>query len=124
MIWDGSLSKCEPKCDLVETINNGIVNCSDSNRLGSKCSFSCFGNYQLSSQEPSLEKQLSIRCEIDDIKAKWSSQVPTCLPICQELDEAISNGNITCSGFHEGDSCNIKCDRDYNLNGPSQLKCI
>ena len=128
MKWDGNQAECEPMCEDMVDIDNGIVNCSNSNFVGSQCQFSCLETYRLShDQLLSNERWLdfNILCDkIDSENARWSNTAPSCEPICPKIAGMTTNGNIICSGVNKGDTCLIECDESFNINGADKLECV
>ena len=128
MKWDGSPTECEPMCEALVDIDNGNVDCSNSNLIGSQCQYSCLETYRLSYDQllpNETRPNFDILCEkIDSENAKWSNKAPSCEPICSTIAGMTTNGKIICSGVNKGDSCLIECDESFNINGAAKLECL
>lgn len=121
--WSKLPPICLPvKCPEIEAIENGDVpRCTDSNKFGSKCSFTCKDKYVLSHSRPVV----CISDGDNDEFGKWNRLSPTCKKnTCDEYAWA-KNGKLTCSeGGKLGSVCNLECHDKFIIKESSKTKCI
>ncbi|XP_078494483.1 P-selectin-like [Ciona intestinalis] len=87
---------------------NGVVQCSDSNNVGSMCSFQCNPGYELDGTPFSG----CIYTDSTEDSGVWSSPAPTCPERGQCRDvQTLQNGNVTCT---DGNFVNSRCTYECN----------
>nr|CAB3266741.1 sushi, von Willebrand factor type A, EGF and pentraxin domain-containing protein 1-like [Phallusia mammillata] len=94
---------------------HGTLKCTNEDKFGSKCTFSCDKGY-------SLEGEKVLTC---NEKGNWDQTSPTCRRIsCPSLDN-LGNGQITCNdNFFYTSTCTFSCGVGYNLIGAKSAKCL
>lgn len=92
-------------------ITNGLVRCSDEDRYGSECGFSCDEGYELYGRR-------RIVCEdavASQQKGKWDSDIPRCVKIgCSVITTANMGMKMSCTDrFQIGSVCTFECKSGY-----------
>ncbi|XP_078495092.1 complement receptor type 1 [Ciona intestinalis] len=112
------LKTCQPS---YTTLENGEVDCTNSNAIHSQCTFSCGPDYELVGNPV-------LTCNDDsdgDPNGQWSSDAPSCRRIqCSPPQPPPANGAINCSrGNNIGSQCTYTCGPDFAVVGPSVTTC-
>ncbi|XP_041479221.1 sushi, von Willebrand factor type A, EGF and pentraxin domain-containing protein 1-like [Lytechinus variegatus] len=102
------------------TLHGSMIGCDDP-YIGSECSFSCDGGYD-------LEGASSLQCELssDGIPA-WNKDMPTCqIQTCRPLQvpEFASAPGCDDSFVTFGTTCTFSCEPGYTGKGASTLTCL
>nr|CAB3265951.1 E-selectin-like [Phallusia mammillata] len=119
LVWERTAPKCErAECDALEAPErqNGRRRCSDSNKVGSSCIYSCDEGYELMGN-------LQINCNLD---GKWSNESPTCIRVTCDIAATsnIANGETICeeSNFYAS-VCVFSCRIGFYLEGDETTTC-
>nr|QKY88668.1 putative C3b soluble receptor CR1_S2 [Botryllus schlosseri] len=119
--WSRQTPFCVAKCgDSPPTAPaKGSVSCTNSNELGSVCTYTCFQGHIMDGEETSV-------CVKNRRGALWSSEQPTCIPTCgNSLPEAPRHGRVNCTRRGRlGSVCSFNCDKGHTLVGKSRMECI
>nr|XP_002129893.1 P-selectin-like isoform X1 [Ciona intestinalis]XP_026692609.1 P-selectin-like isoform X2 [Ciona intestinalis] len=94
---------------------NGRVSCTNTNEVGSSCSFDCNTGYRLIGSPTSV-------CQDDQT---WDRSAPECRPlVCRPRLMAPSNGFMTCDkGNYIESECSFRCNVGYRLEGSETSVC-
>nr|XP_026692445.1 P-selectin isoform X1 [Ciona intestinalis] len=93
---------------------NGKVTCSDGNKIGSSCSFTCDAGHVMSGSKTS-------ECGQD---GTWSSPTPSCGPItCPRLSAGNKRIDDCSNGNHVGSVCRFTCEAGYEMIGSQSITC-
>ncbi|XP_078494528.1 E-selectin-like [Ciona intestinalis] len=106
-------------CPLQPHVQNGRVECTNSNRAGSECSFSCNSGFELTGHS-------TLVCNIEDATAVWNNAAPICTErLCVELN-TINNGQFSCSNSnHFNSTCSLECNADQGyFPSPSNTEFV
>ncbi|XP_076811264.1 P-selectin-like [Clavelina lepadiformis] len=95
---------------------NGRVVCTDLNRVGSVCNFTCDPGHKLLGR-PSTEC-----CP----RGQWNRKQPICVKAtCNPGFENPPNGRVQCTdGSYVGSHCTFECTYGFALIGPSYATCV
>nr|XP_039253479.1 sushi, von Willebrand factor type A, EGF and pentraxin domain-containing protein 1-like [Styela clava] len=117
-VWDNKLPRCKPKKCLPEynSLINGNVECTNRNRVGSTCTFTCKSGYR-------LEGQTKATCASSE---NWDNQPPRCIRItCPPPMIPPTFGRVDCSDSNNGGSvCRFTCENGYQLLGSPTSTCV
>uniref|UniRef100_H2Z6L8 Uncharacterized protein n=1 Tax=Ciona savignyi TaxID=51511 RepID=H2Z6L8_CIOSA len=120
MNWDAERPCCAPITCQPRPLQpeNGRVQCSDRNAVGSVCFYTCNAGYDRVG-EP------AVTCNDVSGSGQWSASPPTCqLQQCQPLSPP-ANGQINCTNGNElGSLCQFTCDPNYMLTGDPISECV
>nr|CAB3266734.1 sushi, von Willebrand factor type A, EGF and pentraxin domain-containing protein 1 [Phallusia mammillata] len=104
-------------------LENGETDCTESNRFGSVCSYSCDSGYEMAKQD--------INSSLCTETKTWSSSKPTCSKKkCPRNDPSLLKadmiGNVTCTdGNLYQSNCSVTCPQGYELiGGPNSVTCL
>lgn len=110
--------KCSPERSAPE---NGKVTCTNTNWLGSVCTFKCKKGYDL---DDTTEASISTTCSEDndltDDKGKWEPKVTAkCSPIICRPPLSLDHGKVNCDTKDHalGTECKFTCNKGYDLEG-------
>uniref|UniRef100_F6YEQ2 Uncharacterized protein n=1 Tax=Ciona intestinalis TaxID=7719 RepID=F6YEQ2_CIOIN len=115
------LPQCEPQ---QRAPDHGSVQCTNTNLIGSVCTFSCGSGYYLSGSINVLICG-KLRNSVCIYSVTWSSPAPTCEPItCIPSHTSPTNGQVTCSnGNLVGSECVFTCSPGYAVTGEPVSIC-
>lgn len=111
---------CERKkvCEKLFKPKNGDLQCTNNNKFGSRCRYSCDVGY-------SMHGLKYTRC---NQKGMWSS---TDLTICVvnkcdvKAQSLVNGGKMSCSGYAFGDTCTFSCPEGLKpAGGPNNITCL
>uniref|UniRef100_F7AJJ2 Uncharacterized protein n=1 Tax=Ciona intestinalis TaxID=7719 RepID=F7AJJ2_CIOIN len=107
------LPQCEPQ---QRAPDHGSVQCTNTNLIGSVCTFSCGSGYYLSG---------SINVLICGALGEWSAIPPTCQRItCPPAFNNPTNGVVGCTdGINDGSVCSFGCAPGFSLIGAASSTC-
>uniref|UniRef100_H2Z8I6 Uncharacterized protein n=2 Tax=Ciona savignyi TaxID=51511 RepID=H2Z8I6_CIOSA len=117
--WASETPRCERKtcgASVPRSPPNGKVTCSNSNRVGSSCTFTCDRGYEVVGSS-------RVVCNRDQ---SWSNNVPLCNRVTcdSSLTIFLTNGEVSCAEFNFYSSqCSYKCNQGFNLVGSSTSTC-
>ncbi|XP_002128544.3 E-selectin-like [Ciona intestinalis] len=117
--WESETPKCErPTCgiSIPRSPPNGKVSCSNSNKRGSVCAFTCDLGFEIVGNFRTI-------CNSNQ---KWSNSVPLCNRITCDSASTIflTNGEVSCTDFNFYTSqCSYKCNQGFRLIGSSTSNC-
>ncbi|CAK8679859.1 unnamed protein product [Clavelina lepadiformis] len=115
--WDTSPADCQKICSEIGDFPTGTVACTNSNFLGTVCTYDCENGFVLAGQ-----RQIECTASADGIAA-WSGAAPMCTKFCPVLN--IDNGFVECDDSEKLDSvCRFSCEELYTLNGARATACV
>nr|XP_002121394.1 P-selectin [Ciona intestinalis] len=119
--WSSRKPTCRvinKRCPATPRLANGRLSCTQSNRLGSVCTFNCDQHY--------AKRGINyISCTEVGQLAQWrGGELPTCRPINRCETVTLTNGMSTCSiGKEVGSVCDLTCAEGYRIRGVDQITC-
>jgi len=127
-LWSAATPKCERiRCKpLLTSLTHGRVQCTETNLLHSKCTYSCneFMGFVNTAHS-------TVTCQDDkdgDATGSWSQTSP---PVCREITCSPvkllppKNGAITCTRENRGGSaCKYTCDETYAISNPTYATSV
>nr|XP_039267286.1 uncharacterized protein LOC120342501 isoform X7 [Styela clava] len=126
--WTTEIPKCERIKCLPEYsfLQNGIVNCTDSNFFNSTCNYTCDYSFRLIGLAPA-----SCFDENNDGIGDWNASFPFCeeyviiIPSdCTDLTDP-ADGEMQCTdAAYVGSICSFYCNNGYVLFGPEEIECL
>uniref|UniRef100_H2ZCL8 Uncharacterized protein n=1 Tax=Ciona savignyi TaxID=51511 RepID=H2ZCL8_CIOSA len=115
--WTQPPAICEVmQCSPIQTDPaHGHVTCTDTNNVGSECTFTCDAGYHLTGQNKTT-------CGTNTL---WSNDPPVCVKIkCHPQQSDPLNGNVTCTDSNnEGSQCDFQCNEGYVRVGAASSTC-
>ncbi|XP_039252894.2 P-selectin-like [Styela clava] len=121
-MWSEPAPTCQPiTCPKIPEFKFGSIECSNNDRVGSECRFSCNSGYRLVGAEISV-------CE-EKIKGyehgEWSTSEQFCeRKRCQEKLSSPANGDMVCTdGDFTASLCHFSCHDDFDMFGAYYVKC-
>nr|XP_039254928.1 P-selectin-like [Styela clava] len=93
---------------------HGSMNCTNSNEVGSKCSFQCGHGFYVGGET-------TITCLTNHV---WSAEMPSCIPVtCPNL-VGFNHGRSECSLHNNiGSVCRFDCSNGYKITGANSAVC-
>ena len=112
--------RCDPICQPLTVLANGIIECSSENNLGSDCAFTCNDRFQLRGHETAS----CIRNSTMENGVGWDNRVPMCEPICDPVPR-IPHAVVSCTSATDlGSECTFVCEKGYELVGRESTTCL
>ncbi|XP_039261561.2 sushi, von Willebrand factor type A, EGF and pentraxin domain-containing protein 1-like [Styela clava] len=117
--WSAPLPECVVSVttcpSLEESLENGLVECTVKNQVGSICNFKCVEGYKLDGRNKTMCKS----------SLEWDDELPLCRDIrCSNIKTDFDKGFVKCTNGNRYSSvCRFYCQPGFKLNGSSEAQC-